>query len=260
MSVLSPFFTVREIELPVEDKRDDILKSNLLALKNRPFVYILMTWMLNTMGFTVVTATLVYYFKYIFGDQNLVTAGSAIMLVTSMLFIPVAVKVSERIGKGKTYMLGMSIVSLACITIFAVGHLTGIEVVYGIMFFTGVGLSTHYVMPWSIVPDTIDYEYAESGVRREGVYFGLWTFIIKIGQALAGLFIGIVLDLFGYMPDVAQTETTLFGIRLLVGPLTAMFFILGNVFLWIYPIDRKMYDGIKAKIDSIENQGSPGQD
>ncbi len=110
-------------------------------------------------------------------------------------------------------------------------------------------------MPWSIVPDTIDYEYAQSGVRREGVYFGLWTFVIKIGQATAGLFVGVVLDLFGYIPDVAQSATTLFGIRLLIGPLTAFFFILGCVFLWLYPIDRKMYGEIKKRIDEMEKTG-----
>jgi len=125
-------------------------------------------------------------------------------------------------------------------------------VVYAIMFATGIGLSTHYVLPWAIIPDTIDYDYSQSGVRREGVYYGLWTFMIKIGQALAGLFVGLVLGLFGYIPDIAQSESSLFGIRLLIGPITALFFVLGLVFLYLYPIDQKRYEEIQKAIKKVD--------
>jgi Na+/melibiose symporter-like transporter len=49
------------------------------------------------------------------------------------------------------------------------------------------------------------------------------------------------------------------GIRLLIGPLTAVFFIAANVVLWFYPIDRKAYDQIMAKIKKMESgrAGSP---
>ena len=208
---------------------------------------------------TVVTATLIYYFKYLFNDAQLITPASLIMLLTSMIFIPVAVKVAAKLGKRNTYLIGMSMVTIACMLIFFIGHTAGIYVVYVIMFATGIGLSTHYVLPWAIIPDTIDYDYSLSGVRREGVYYGLWTFMIKIGQALAGLFVGVVLGLFGYMPDIAQSESSLFGIRLLIGPITAVFFILGLVFLYLYPIDKKRYEEIQQTIKNMEGSESIAQ-
>jgi len=102
-------------------------------------------------------------------------------------------------------------------------------------------------MTWGIIPDTVEYDYSETGVRREGVYYGLWTFIIKVAQALSALILGVVLDGFGYIPDVAQTDTSLLGIRLLIGPLPAVFFIVANVILSFYPIDKKRYDEIQNK-------------
>jgi glycoside/pentoside/hexuronide:cation symporter, GPH family len=257
ISVLIPFFVVREPARVEREKSPNIFKSNREAFKNRPFVLILTTWTLNTCGMTVVTATLIYYFKYLFNDANLITPASLIMLLTSMIFIPVAVKVAARLGKRNTYLIGMSMVTIACMLIFFIGHTAGIYVVYVIMFATGVGLSTHYVLPWAIIPDTIDYDYSLSGVRREGVYYGLWTFMIKIGQALAGLFVGLVLGLFGYMPDIAQSESSLFGIRLLIGPITAVFFILGLVFLYLYPIDKKRYEEIQQTIKNLEGSEQP---
>lgn len=258
VSVLIPFFAIREPAHVEKEKPQNIFKSNQEAFRNRPFVLILITWTLNTCGITVVTATLIYYFKYLFNDEQLITPASLIMLLTSMIFIPVAVKIAARLGKRNTYLIGMSIVTLACLLIFFIGHTAGIYVVYTIMFATGIGLSTHYVLPWAIIPDTIDYDYSLSGVRREGVYYGLWTFMIKIGQALAGLFVGLVLGFFGYIPDIAQSESSLFGIRLLIGPVTALFFILGLVFLYLYPIDQKRYEEIQKAIKNVEG-GVPAQ-
>jgi glycoside/pentoside/hexuronide:cation symporter, GPH family len=252
LSVLTPFFAVREPRRHGAVNSPSILASNRDAFRNRPFVLILAVWTLNTCGITVVTATLIYYFKYLFNNEQLITPASVIMLLTSMAFIPVAVKLSKVLGKRVTYMLGMTGVTISSLLIFLFGHVAGIYAVYGIMFFTGIGLSTHYVLPWAIIPDTIDYDYAESGVRREGVYYGLWMFMIKIGQALAGLFVGLILGIFGYVPDVPQSAGSLLGIRLLVGPITAAFFILGIVILYFYPIDRKRYDEIQERIRAMD--------
>ena len=252
ISVLVPFFTVREPAHGEREKPQNIFKSNREAFRNRPFVLILATWTLNTCGVTVVTATLIYYFKYQFNNEQLITPASLIMLLTSMAFIPVAVKLVGKLGKRNVYILGMSIVTVCSLLIFSIGHIAGIYAIYLIMFVTGIGLSTHYIVPWAIIPDTIDYEYSKSGVRQEGVYYGLWMFMIKIGQALAGLFVGAVLGFFGYMPDIPQSASSLLGIRLLMGPITSVFFILGIIFLYLYPIDRKRYEEIQETIKKME--------
>ena len=69
-------------------------------------------------------------------------------------------------------------------------------------------------------------------MKREGAYYGLWTFMIKIGQALAAALVGLALNLAGYVPDAAQKASALFGIRFLVGPVRLSgwtFFQLGDL-------------------------------
>lgn len=253
VSVLMPFFSVRETA-PVESaKKVDILRSNLDALKNRHFFWLLITWTLFTIAIVIVTGTLVYFFKYQMGNEGYLTTASLTMLVASMGCLPLAVKLSSKIGKRNTYIIGMALFAGVLMFFFAVAHRIDIVSIYIIMFIAGIGLSTHYVMPWTLVPDTVDYDYAESGIRREGVYFGLWTFLIKIGQALAGLLVGIILGAFGYVPDVVQTPGALLGIRLLIGPITAFFVVAGILCLSRYGIDRKLYDEIQLKIRKMEN-------
>ena len=253
IAVLIPFFTVKEPPFAGKEQISNIFKSNAEAFKNRPFVLLLTVWFLTTCGIVMQSATLVYYFKYIYNDETLITLASVVMLATSMLFIPIAVKVSTKIGKRNTYLLGLLIFIAAILMFSFIGHLFGMTIIYVIMFLAGIGLSTHYVLPWAIVPDTVEYDYSLSGVRKEGVYYGLWTFAIKIGQAVATVLMGFILDGYGYIPDVVQSATSLLGIRMLIGPFPAIFFVLGIGFLAFYPIDKKRYEEIQQRIQQMEN-------
>lgn len=253
ISVISPFFAVKEPPLPPVVKTQGIFSTYKAAFANKPFLLILIPWMLNTVGVGVVMATMIYYFKYIFQNEALITPVLLIILITAVVFVPVSVKVSERIGKRTTYIIGMFIAAASIIVFSLAGHLVGVWYSAAILFFAGVGFSTHYVLPWSIVPDTIEYDYSISGVRREGIFYGLWVFVIKVGSALSGFIVGAMLDAFGYVPNLLpQPDVSVLGIRILIGPATAVFFIAANIVLWFYPIDRKRYDEIMQRIGEME--------
>jgi GPH family glycoside/pentoside/hexuronide:cation symporter len=256
-SALVPFFAVREPARRVTPPSSSLLVSAGQTFRNRPFVLIMTAWTFNTLGLAVVTATLVYYFKYVLRQEGMLTIGMAILLVCAMAFIPVSVKVSERVGKRTQYILGMSIVSVAVLLIFAFGHTAGIPFVYGVMALAGMGLSTHYVMPWSIFPDTVEYGYLLTGDRHEGIYYGVMNFFIKAGQAIAGFLTGIVLELFQYVPNIPQSARAVLGIRLLLGPLTVVFFIVANVTLAFYPLTREKYEEIRRDIARMEEKARP---
>jgi len=67
--------------------------------------------------------------------------------------------------------------------------------------------------------------------------------MMTLGQALAGSIIGMTLNIFKYIPNVVnQTDTSLFGIRLLMGPIPAFFLIMGGIIVLFYPITKKEYE------------------
>jgi GPH family glycoside/pentoside/hexuronide:cation symporter len=128
----------------------------------------------------------------------------------------------------------------------------GVWLSLGIMVFAGIGFSTHYVMPFAIVPDSIEYGYSRTGVRREGFYYSFWTFFVSIGGALAGFIVGKGLEVSGYVANVAQSPQALTGIQWLIGPIPVVLFILGNLCLAFYPINKSRYEEIQAKIKTME--------
>ncbi|RPI79022.1 MAG: hypothetical protein EHM41_24205 [Chloroflexi bacterium] len=161
--------------------------------------------------------------------------------MVSLLAIPFWVWAARKIGKKIAYILGMFFTMAAVLIMAFTGHLLGIGTLV-VMAVAGIGFSSHYVLPWSMAPDTIEYGYFRSGVRREGIYYSIWTFVIALGGAFAGFLVGQGLNIFGYIPNIAQTSASALGIRLLIGPLPTILLLLGNLALFFYPLDKKRYE------------------
>jgi GPH family glycoside/pentoside/hexuronide:cation symporter len=253
-AALITFAAVREPETQAAQPKAGIIGSYRSVFKTRPFLIILSAFMMNMIAVSVVSGTMIYYFKYIHDNEGLTTVALMILLVTAMVFIPLAVLVSRRIGKKTTYAGGMLIIALACMLVFALGHELGTLFVFGMMFAAGLGLSTTYPMPWSMIPDTVEYGYLQSGERREGAYYGIWTFFSKLGQGLAIAVSGLVLNATGYAAEAVQTPLARLGIRLLVGPVTALFFAAAAFLLIFYPLNEERYRELREKIGAMEKQ------
>jgi GPH family glycoside/pentoside/hexuronide:cation symporter len=174
-----------------------------------------------------------------------------ILLAAAILFIPVWVLISRRIGKKISYNSGMLLFSAAVIAFFFLGHRMPIEFSYLLMGIAGSGFATHYVMPFAMIPDVVEYDAVKNGKRREGVFYGLWTFMSKIGQALGIGLNGLLLTLAGYQEGAAsQSEEAVFVIRLLVGPIPAFFFLAAILVLLCYPITQQVYEQLISRGDA----------
>jgi GPH family glycoside/pentoside/hexuronide:cation symporter len=88
-----------------------------------------------------------------------------------------------------------------------------------------------------MIPDAIDS--AQSGERNEGAYYGMWTFVSKLGTALSMFLSGAILSLGGYIAGAVQSAGALLAIRLLAGPIPAGIFIGALVVMQFYLLDEK---------------------
>jgi GPH family glycoside/pentoside/hexuronide:cation symporter len=243
VTALITIFTVKEPTRATEEalEQEGFLSTYKAALKNRPFVLVLVAYALHMAGTNVVQAALIYYFKYIF-EAGSVQLALMPFLIMALAFIPIWTVISKRIGKKWAYNLGMGLFAVVVMAVFLFAADRGPVFLYVLMAFAGIGYSTNYVMPYSIIPDTVELDYAESGVRREGAFYGLWNLLNQVGVALALALNGWVLGWFGYVPNVTQTPLAKLGIRLLVGPISAVFVVVGVAILSFYPITRKYYE------------------
>jgi GPH family glycoside/pentoside/hexuronide:cation symporter len=248
LSLLVTFISVREPAFVAKPKGENIFKSLKDVFTNRPFLLLLASWFTNSAAVAVMEAMLIYYYKYIFQDEGAVTLAMITLLVVTIATIPFWVWFSKKVSKRTAYMLGMTLTLLAVVLFAFTADRLGLTGALVYMVLAGFGFSSHYVLPWALAPDTIEFGYARSGVRREGIYYSVWTFVIAVGGAFAGFLVGQSLDLFGYIPDVVQSASSIFGIRLLIGPLPAVLILLGNLALFFYPLNQKQYAEVQAAI------------
>jgi GPH family glycoside/pentoside/hexuronide:cation symporter len=119
----------------------------------------------------------------------------------------------------------------------------------------GFGMSTVFLSPWSMVPDTVEYSELKTGIRREGILYGAFFFCFKVGSAVSGWLTGIGLAAAGYQPNVAQTARALLGIRLLLTLVPLAFILLGIALVAFYPISLAFHRKMLAEIQAGGRSG-----
>ncbi len=252
LSLLVTFISVREPKAVERPKGESIPRSLKDVFTNKPYVLLLTAWFTNSTAVAIMEAMLIYYYKYIFRDEGAVTLAMILLLVVTIATIPFWVWFARKVSKKAAYSIGMTITLLAVVLFAFTADRLGQGIALVFMVLAGFGFSSHYVLPWSMAPDTIEFGYARSGVRREGVYYSAWTFMIALGGAFAGFLVGQTLGLYGYVPDAIQSANSILGIRLLIGPLPALLILLGNLALLFYPLNQKRYEEVQAVIREME--------
>lgn len=257
VSLLVTFFSVREPEVIETSEKNSVLAALKDVISNKPYMLLLFTWFANSTAVAVMQTMLIYYYKYLIQDEDSVTLAMITLLVVTMITIPLWVWLAKKAGKKQAYIGGMTLTLAAVLTFaFAADKLGNIPALL-LMALAGVGFASHYVAPWAMVPDSLEFGFSISGRRNEGVYYSIWTFVIALGGALAGFLVGQGLDLFGYVPNVLQTAESILGIRLLIGVLPGIFILAANIVLGFYPLNKERYEQVLLKIKDMEAAEKP---
>ena len=260
VSTLTTVFSVKESAVVKPAMSMGFWETYKQVFKNKPYLLILMSYILHILAITIASAIVIYYFKYILGAEDMTTYAMLILIGVAILFIPVSVAMSKKIGKKMVYGIGFIIMALGLMVMFMVGHTMGVAFNLIMMAFMGIGMGFLYAMPYAIVADAIEYDYLRTGERREGAFFGIWTWGLKIGQALAAFIMGLTLEAMGYVANLMpQAASAQLGIRLFLGPISAGIFVLAAVVLYFYPITEKRYKEILADIAIMEAKKQPAK-
>jgi GPH family glycoside/pentoside/hexuronide:cation symporter len=228
--------------------------SVMQTFRNRPFMILVAAFFISSFSFTLLTSLLPYFITYQMNMAKQVPLVLVVMLVTVGLFLYFWKWVSERINKGPAYALGLFIACLAVISTFFLPY-GPTPLIYLIACVAGFGFSGQWVFPWSMLPDVVEYDQVVTGERREGIYYGVWALITKVTAALGIAVSGWALTLFGYVPNVAQTDTALLGIRLFFGLVPSIAIILSLPLLIWYPITRASHAQLRGKLGAPAGGG-----
>lgn len=209
-------------------------------------------------------ASILYYFKYYVGDQAVLFFGevsqtvlaSAFMsslLGASIVGVMLATPVSARIGKKNTFILS-GVVSTVLSVLFFFLPPTQIGLIF--LFNALIGVAGGIVMPliWAMYADVSDYSEWKTGRRATGLIFSSSSMSQKIGWTIGGALSGWLLAGFGFEANVAQTEGSLLGIRLMISMIAGFGALLSVGFMYFYPLDEEYMQDIEIQLEDARTQ------
>jgi len=90
-------------------------------------------------------------------------------------------------------------------------------------------------MPFAMLSDTVDYGEWKNGIRASGFLTAIGSaFCIKAGSGIGGFIPAMVMDAFGYIPNVIQSAQSLMGIQIVFIWLPIFIFLLGIIPMCFY--------------------------
>lgn len=263
-------FFIRERSTPLQppQARSFLHHTIATAWNNVPFRFAALIYMLNWITFDLVALVLPYYLLYWIASGNLIATASlfgwelplesavfALLLITSVLVLPFWIWLSRRTGKHIAYIIGMVFWAGVQIGIFMVQPGQD-SLVLWMSFLAGISVSAAHVLPDAMFPDVIEWAELRTGIRQEGVYYGIKNFIRKLTGAVATFLALQVLGWFGYQapPEGAttflQSPVTLIAIRVLIGPLGALLLFLAVISAGFYPLTRQRHARIRFLLEA----------
>lgn len=234
--------------LPAAKDRPPFTEQIRTAFRNTPFKLLMLTYLFQSLAIGVLMAGLIYYVKYVMGlPETYMGIIFPVMFVTAIVFIPIWAKMGVRVGKIKAYSVGVCLLAIMLASLFFTqpGQMT---LFYIQMLLLGIGFSSFQLFPFSMLPDTIEFDEMQSGMRREGIFSGVWACGQKTAYAVGPGIIGVTLSIAGYTDAVEPSEYVVTGIRVVFCLFTALMLLVSLLPFYKYDLTEAKFEQIKLQI------------
>lgn len=233
----------------------DSVKS---TIKNKPF------WLLTTAMFMVIAGVYIVMplgsyisIYYVFGGNKnaaatLIALSMTIGNVGGIVFAPLAIYISKRLGKKRTFMLGLAMVSLSFLFSWFLytPKYPYLQLIVPIL--SAPGMALIWILSSSILADICDIDEQQTGLRREGAYSAVYSLIFKLGLTGSLAVAGYIVSFTGFdVNEVVQTADTILKIRLFFTLIPTMFLIIALSLIRIYTVNG---DHVKNAELFVENR------
>ncbi len=213
---------------------------------NRSFVTFVLTSLFAQFTFVVLPAAMPLFVKYVLRlPDALMTVIFLTVFGSAFIMLFVWQKVTRAVGPRQAMRLSLVVFALGLIPLTFITSLTAM-LVTGVLI--GVGLAGLMMLIDVLISDVIDEDQLKTGTRREGMYFGVHGFVIRLSIALQGLVTSAVLEWGGYVPDVVQSSRAVLAIRMLMTVVPWIALALSFVAVTLYPLHGRRLAQVKEEI------------
>jgi GPH family glycoside/pentoside/hexuronide:cation symporter len=251
------FFGTKEREDLVDLDKPTLLESIQSVWKNVPYRYGLGIFLATWISVDILQSSLLFYVKFVLQREPQNEIIMATIFVIAMFALPIWNWVSNRWSKRYAYMGGIAFWAVVQMVLMSLTPSASMVLILILCAMAGIGVAAAHVLPWAILPDAIEWYEFKTGERHEGMFYSITTLARKITSAGTVPLIGVVLELTGYEPNLAQQSAeAVRGIRMVIGPIPAILLCVGIYIAYKYPLDRDDFLEIVDKIKERRGTGA----
>ncbi len=237
----------------------EIINNFLTTLLNKSFRMHLGMYIFAFISLDAINSLLFFYLNHYLKVPDLKPVATAALFGSEVLVVAVYIYIANRIGKAKTFRIGLSIAILGFLNLLFLTPENANPLTVALFFaFIGIGFSAGNVMPFAILPEVIDVDELITSKDRAGTYAGFMTFFRKFSQGLIVLpLVGMSIDMIGYNPEIkTQSSFTASGFKYLLILIPILVNIVAIIFSMKYRVTPQNHSILKHEIDRLKNGGS----
>jgi sugar (glycoside-pentoside-hexuronide) transporter len=236
-------FGVREPDIIVGHERTTLKEIAGVVFHNDQLLWTAIAMVLFMTGYVTTTTFGVYFFKYVYRNENMYSPFAAVLGVAQLIGYATFPILAKRMKRRTLYTLATALI-LAGYVVFFFSPMNMIPIgVAGLLLFLGQSWVTMLMLVF--LTDTIEYGQWKLGRRNVAVTFALQPFINKVGAALATQIVSIAVIISGVNSAATPDDVTPGGlliIKIAMLILPPILIIVGYlIYRAKYRIDEEMY-------------------
>ena len=241
ISYVTAFFTTKEnYEYPHTAQDSDLFATLKSLARNKPFVIMSLAGMLLIASSMYITSIDLYLFNVYYRREGMMTFVTIATYAPMVATIPFTEAIIRKVGKKEMCLYGLT-ASVAATLVMAVWRIPNPWIFIALCFLQGAGVGFFTLEIWALAMDVIDYQELRTGKREEATGYAAFTFMRKIGQAIAAI-VPALLGAVGYVASkgyAGQSSETVDGIYILATAVPLVMFVLMFILMLMYPLNKK---------------------
>lgn len=219
------------------------------VFKNMYARRILIVNFMDNVSFALTSTLVIYVCTYILNDANIASVFILFFMLPSLLLVPIWMPLARKFGKINLYTFSMLLSGTAFGSLFFADY-NNLAHLYIAGIMAGTANGCNNVIGPSIFSDIIDYDELQTGDRKEGAYFAVWSLVWKSSTAIVLFILGMVLSFVGFEPNVPQTDLVIDTMKFMFTLLPCMFYILAAFMFSFFKLNEETYNNIRTELDT----------
>ncbi len=194
-----------------------------------------------------------FFNKYVIGaaDEQMSILFLA-MFGTSIVFYPLWRWITLRIGSKRALVISVALYALLTFPVMFISSFMPAIITFALLGAANAGIT---LVREIVLSDVIDEDELKTGLRREGVYFGVTTFVERFALVLIGGSTALVLGLGGYRAGIyPQAPETILALRWGMFGLSAVALAIFLLAMRFYPLGKSQVEGMRLRLDKLHQQ------